>query len=571
MHKPIGYHERTVGSWLFPLVARLMSQGSASSSVAPGWESQISAALRFKDVLHLGTRLPDVEPDQLLHLPGTPVFPLGSPLFADLIHFVSYLMHRIGVWKNAPAVLEYRRTPELTFDDVLDLMLTREIVFPSYADLNGDKTNWGIFINLIPEIIRGIHKTQVVRNDYAERLRRAIQNIGFKIWRGAGITDLERQAFLAFAPQGDRAFTNAELDAGVVSWAQHARVAECQDPMVAQTWKLFSDAVTPKTYLDCTLLIAERSGRAVAFTLGPAPTDLPVQLAYLNLRGPFSNYQAKTLFSFNWDKASVISAIREREASIYSGETDSPFRIEPPVITGYDPVWPFFSHLEEPSTAFTLYYADEFRGGDHVMPLLSEFDVRYHHTMIDRVLDTALGNFYSPLSFIYDTIYAGKELGKGERSNLQITDFLVIAEAACDPSCGFSALIDPTVTDAVGGIDGPLFSRLDLLAGDVYLPNARDRTVQVHDAPFDRYFTRFGRVLIIPGGREHAVFPSAALHRDVAELASFVSGRIGLTPEEQRTVQSSMTVSINSALLNTFFLPEQLPSINPLTFAATQI
>lgn len=557
-YEAVGEHARPLAAYLPDMCEYLQSVGGSA-----GWESRIIKALTGKDNIHNATRLSEFRERLLINSAGSDDFPQGSDQMTQLQNVVFHVLYALGVVKHYPRALEYRTDPELTFDEVIDRILSSKIPFPKMEDL-GQDPKWGSFAALIPDVLKKVAIVNRDRIHIADRLRVKACQIAYRVSKGLEITDAERSLWLMLAPCNKRSFTEKE-------WKNHARrgliaskqvIADSADPLMLRTFDDYSAAVQHGPYSKFAKLIYAKDGERITYSWGPAPRSLTVAVGSFELLGQFVSYDMEPIATIPWTEETQLAAIRERESNALVRNDRDPFILPPPVIASTPLDFPPFTSVDEREFRFS-YMID---AGRHEEFHISEFDVDYMSPVTGRVHTTSTGTFYGASMLLYDKCRTGMAFGEGTTSPYDLSDFPLIDRQRCTKS-GLHVLQQL----AAAPLSGPAIVPGGLVIETIYWVKSNSPFVLKTDVELGALYYQHGSLLSLPPLREFVLAPREwAFGEDtVAELA--IMRQLSLTEQQRRTSAEAIRVSHNMAKLAAFLSKESLPRISPIAIARVRL
>lgn len=562
MYESIGLHARSLGSYLPDLCTFLRSHGGSS-----GWEARIYAALVGKDNFHPKKALSELKMQDFTLLQGSKDYPAGSPQMKKLLHFVMLVLFEMGILDRRPVAIYYRKNHELTLDEILDRMVAAKFVFPVVSEIGGRTPEWASFVALLPNVIKRILYVNRNRAMYADHLRTWTQKIGHDIANGEAPSDHARSLFLALAPQGKRAFRSVEWDDSTYAPKATVRtslpLANCADPLVKETFDLLvatTNAGPASRYLK---LISKRSGNTSIYWYGPMARTLTIAVGYHESVGPFSSYDMEPVAQLPWSAQSQLDAIVEREAEVFARTDRDPFIIVPPVMSDSIGDQPAQTSIDEPG--FTLSFIPEPVAGK--VPDCSQFDVDYTFELTERVCSTSVGTFLGPQMLILDRVMKGGDLGGGELSPHDLSDFALID---IELSEGLDIRASSNAKSETNGV-GPAVIPGGLQKEDIFYTLPGKSEVFVTELDFSSHYYRNGSLLFLPGLREFVLPPRSWAYAEDGVILGFVKSRIGLREDEIRESAESIRVSHNVAKMAVFLPTENLPPVSPAVVAHSHL
>lgn len=232
-YETVGVKERLLGSYLPQLCVDVMNDGGGPSS----WESSIQTAMTGLNNFPPNKFIVSTTLSDIWTLRGNQQFTPGSAAMRRLLHVLCLVLHKAGVIKESPGAYEWVGQFKSTLDRCVSAILNSEIIFPTLQDFGGDKARWGSVAPILATFMRQAAQNERFRRIYTGHLREYAGHLGYKIYRGEPLDEVERSFFLMIAPGGPRAQSVCDSPDGTLSAIPgRIRCALNTSRAVEQTW-----------------------------------------------------------------------------------------------------------------------------------------------------------------------------------------------------------------------------------------------------------------------------------------------------------------------------------------------
>jgi len=499
-----GYYLKQYGAYI---------QGDAyRTATAPNWEANLAEAV--KSIGREARPLSSITVEDIYQI-NTPAFPTNSEQHTRLIRLLLTILHKAGIISRSPVIPVYTRTPELTFSEVLDYMMTEKIPWPTLEHFGGQEARLETFRSLLPVVMRNIAFSAEFRRILRDNLEERLKDIGFRIFNRIPIDQAEKSFYLAFCNPASRP-TRPRKDgkelAGPEIKGQILPALQNDRPAVLETWELYKKSVQPGPALNYARLISNANLESLIAYFGPHAASLPFCIGYLRPAGPFMEPALQRLDEITWSDIDVLTALREKSGFfVHSGPA---YALRGPVL------WPQTTslHLDLPNV--NIYRTSERD--------ISLYEWDYFSSWRQRIVMSSEGADENTL--LTDLAVTNKALGGGQIDSLNIDhlDLVDMSEIPTDKRVRFDTdrLTERTLVPAQSG----------------------GRTLEVKQVDMSDFYIQRGREGFIPAFTEYVMPPRSWYMRQDPAAVQYIMSRVGgnLTLEDRNRLTMSTAIMHNA-------------------------
>lgn len=516
-----------------------------SGRLLPLWASQVRGLGRWEPDLALTLsslgnnqrRVMELGVEAVLAITGVGQFAAGMPGYSPLIKLLLRFLYSIGAIDQYPAVVGYKTDPALTLEEALDRMLSKFVAWPSLSDLpGGDKFTIQSLKDAFPYWLREIGYQAEIRSTWADRLRRKLGAIAYRLSLGQPVDQAELSFYVAYQePAAREGWTAGELaTAGARTERRAIAVAECADPLVEQTWQLYRESTEAGPFTRFITMRSNRSLEALVYWAGPAQMTLGYGLGATFRFGNFYEPRVETVFSLPWSSDDQLMAARERALSFTLGGDKETLAMRSPVQVTMD-------NARAPKPRFDLREV-KIRvnpNGEDIQA--SEFS--YFSKWRDRTVSTRHGatqdTLLEELALMHET------LGEGLCDKMSLADFPLID---LEESLQYLGGMAPNKESFVYDILRPVFDAKEGI-----------RSLEAVKVPMAPLFEKYGTTMFKPAFREYVMAPMNWLFVENEEAERYIAQYLGFNKTQRADAQRVIRISHNHARLKTLLSGPQLP------------
>jgi hypothetical protein len=530
MYSAGGLRERQDGSFIPELCKELIDGGGGANSFDASLRETLS-----KPGFPIGssTYLKHVIEEQILPIGASSgAYAIGTPAGHALQAFLFRLFTKLGILKRYPVALEYRPNPELTFDDVVDRVISSWIVWPTLADIKGESARFESLKSILPTIIRQWSYFGQQRSLVADGLRRYLSHIGYKLVRGLPIDEAEKTFFLAFSDQSSqRARLSSEKEA-----LPQLPAVENADRRVDDLWNIVKASCESGPFLKFGKFVSNGLREALTFYYGPQSSAMGVSVGYRQSLSYFVSFKVETVETLSWSVSDQLESARDRYAGVYAPATAgyNVGPVQPPVVVAVPGTSAYAFHLDLPNVSIRMHAPDSKSAS------INQYDLEWFSNERNRVVSTREG--YTSANLMYELALSATEAGDARTAGKELTHWTLID---LEKSSGL----------------GDMFSEPSYME-EVFRPSVVTREVVRETVNMSDYYSRMGTLQIKAPFLEYVLAPNSWLDVPDPGAEQFIVARLNLTREDQIRSEKAIRFSHNRARLMRLLGPASIPAMD---------
>lgn len=309
MYRKPGFHEASAGRTFLDWGDLLYEAKDPSTS----WEMNVR--LFFESISkNMRRKLAYLQIEDVVTA-STPISPFQSKAQVAFSHLMTRWMESLSIpGIEHPAVIEYSRTPFLTFDECIDELISKDIVFPDWTVIGDKQATLEIIYPVFLRFIRHLRSLQYLRRSYASRLRAMVSDICYRIASGQAIDQFEKSFVIAFS--------DATSGFGVSEYAPltaNQGLVENSDPNVIETFNKLKTAVEAGPFTRFGILVSNKLQQELFGFWGPFTPTLNFASGYSTRCGNFIRFEIDEDESIPWSIEEQEDAIRSQSNVLTPG------------------------------------------------------------------------------------------------------------------------------------------------------------------------------------------------------------------------------------------------------------
>jgi hypothetical protein len=479
--------------------------------------------LQIEDVLCAATDRSPAKGDEQLafaHLCSRWLFSLGVP----------------GV-REYPAVITYRRTPFVDFDECIDRMISKHVVFPTWEDIGNKDARLEEIVPVFVAFIRHLVSLDSLRSVYAARLRTKVSDIGYKLVREARFANqFEKSFFVRFA--------NPTLPQSATKYGDSGKpsvVSETSDPKVHETFAHLQTCVEAGPVTRFGLMVSNKVPQELFAFFGPYVPTLSYSYGFPVSVGPFHRFIVDETDVVPWSLEEQEDAYRVT-SSQFVPRVSSVLSVAQPYLIDSarrgsmrnlgESIWKI--GLDAPEVAVRM--ADGYRSKTHQW----------------------VGSWFSPTR--------GREVSseRGANGSVLMQDLAQERDRLGEGQVGIQTvvpawpLLDVSAIDRDPSMKDKIVAKQDfneeILTVDTATASLVRKTV-----PMSRFYVQRGHAAIRPAFAEYVVAHRNALRIPEPAAESYIHSALNLSRAQQRRSESAIRLSHRWWVLKRLFGIEVMP------------
>jgi len=467
-------------------------------------------------------------------------FGAGQPGAVLLQRFIFRLLHQLKILERYPCALEYRRVPELDWEQVIDACMSHYVVWPTGVEVKLERMRFEAFKSYIPRIIRHIAHQHTQRVILSGQLRNWLGHIADQIAKGVKLGPAEQSFFLAFSDQSlDRSMTTEERARGA---ALGAIAASQNDSMITkEAWDvIYTKRVESGPASKYWRFLSNMTRENLTYYLGPQVAELSVAYGQTKPLSYFQEFQMEVVERIPWDLKVQLAAARDRYAAVGlaarsgSGTPASAYFSVPVAIASPAGTARYSPSFDEADIEI------RFAGGRTGVVNANEYDIEFYSRERGRMISTGEG--FTENAYIIEKALYEETSGLGQTAALDLKGWpLIDIEAS------------PTIK--------PLIKRIPTFIETMFLPDVKSRTVIRQQVDMSDFYSRLGLTAQFSAFMEYVLPPNSWLKTPDLPAESFIMSRLSLNREARFQAEEAIRLSHNAAKLTRYFGAGNMPPL----------
>jgi hypothetical protein len=454
-----------------------------------------------------------------------PMLDGNDQLRIQVIWVLADYLQGIGYIQDCPILYDYRVDPVLTADELLDRMLAARMPKFTASELGGE---WGTIDHLMMYFSQVLRQQALIlqeRPKMADRFRRWLGDIGFKVMMNTGPLSQAERSFLTVYCCTQHGFKG--YIGGLPSVPIPA--VETKEALVIEVGALAVATCLPGPSMSHLKLLSNGILKELFYYYGHHTAELKAGIGFKEMIGPFFNYAMQPTDVIPWSAENQLVGLTTTSANFLVQSPDSPpFTLKVP----------FGRRMQNAFGTLCLYpddptYTMSLTVAEDISKFVWAYPSKWQGVMVSSL--TAGGSMDYALA---DKAASEKSAGG---SQIELTDFLSVGLAY------FTSNASKKIIDVTQGI-----------FEEFVLPGPTGQlTVVLIDV--SAHYARFGNTLMIPMFSEFLELTQSWFLTPDPRIVDYVATYRGLSLEQRVRFTSIIELCHNCAVYKRVTQEQELP------------
>jgi len=455
--------------------------------------------------------------DDLLQI-DTPDFKASGEPRKQFLHIMIKTLNHMGFLTEAVPIIELRTSPILDIDEAVSQMLGARMRWFTKEDVGGEYATLDNLRSLLPSAIRSYSFVHSERAVMVSRLRTYIGHIGYKVMRGAEISQQEKTLLVLYGNPRIGSSGYSEFEKAQVQIA----AKETADPLAMEAFELYKQYTEPGSFFRFVRLKSDANHERLTLFVRQLPTEVSFWTGFMQPYGPFKVPVMEQVESMKWSTNDQMVGLTDgSDYFVRQTQSGSLLTVKPPRLAGGDDEGNLATFvLDTPDIIYML--DDEKDVSKTTWQYFSKWRKRYLNSIASNI---GTGDYLADFGL--------------ERTDHGDTTIENITAA----TLGLADYSHPTLVNTFREMG------TERLWETIFLPEAASRKLVDQKVDMSDFYTQRGLITTMTAFAEK-VFPARVWYGvpDKAAL-SFIAERMGLTYDEQTRYERIITIAHNAAKL----------------------
>jgi hypothetical protein len=445
----------------------------------------------------------------------------GGDLRMKFIIILGDFLHSTGYLSENPVLIDYRDDPVYSADELLDLMLGTRLPTWKAADMMGDYATIDILLMFFTEVLRKYAMLLDERPYMADRFRKWIGSIGYKLLvNGGELSQAERSFFVVYCSTepNTKGFIS-QLDSNNAKGNDIAP-SESKDPLVLEIAALAQSLCLGGPSTAHMKLISNADLEQLIFYYGPHVPTVSTMIGNKTPYGDFMILNMTPADEISWQIESQLYGLMSNVQNFMIKSADlPPFAIKTPlpfIVTSIN--GSVCAYPDDPS--FRIWLTDQKDCSNYTWDYPSTWRRRKINSLLDGgSMDYAIADIA-----VMKRAAGGMQVDMTQIPNQTLMWLTpAAAEWLSETSDSMSSMVEQII---LPGKNGPEYRKVDLTA----------------------FYARFGRLQTTSAFADELRLPMDWFVQPNDAVVDFIASTMGLTLEERARYTRAIYISHNCAV-----------------------